>query len=430
MLDNGEHLVEAVADLAVDLLRACPNLAVLATSRVVLDVPGEVAWQLPPLGLPAEDTDLTDVAALATSPAVQLFVARAAEARHGFELHAGNAAAVVAVVRRLDGLPLGIELAAARVRSLPPERIAIGLDDALAFLSSRSSRRLSRQRNLEASIGWSYGLLAEPERLVLRRLSVFAGSIPLGAAEAVVTDYSLRAEAVVDALDRLVEHSLLAALDEPDGGPRYRLLELVRQFARHRLDEEDAGSATRARHADFFLELVASRCDACERDPAVQDAIVRQMDDVRAALRHAERHDPRRYAEAVLGLRGLWIMRPGFLLEARAEVGRAIATVDAAPSLVRTRLLALDSHLAILARDPLTAQAVERCAEALAETEDAWSRGRMAFAESNLAILGGAPAGLDRRQRGARTLRCGRGRCRGQPDAMVPRCHVEHVRAR
>jgi class 3 adenylate cyclase len=172
VVDNGEHVADAVADMVIELLGACPTLRVLVTSRVVLDVPGEIAWQLPPLELPGVDVDLD---ALATNPAVELFVVRAGEARTGFALHAGNAGAVVDIVRRLDGLPLAIELAAARVRSLTPARIAAGLDDSLAFLSSRSARRSERQRTLDASIGWSYQLLAEIERTVLRRLAVFSG---------------------------------------------------------------------------------------------------------------------------------------------------------------------------------------------------------------------------------------------------------------
>ena len=183
VLDNCEHLVAACAALAETLLRACPGLQILATSRESLGVPGETRWPVPPLSVPGAAA--LPVARLAESEAVRLFVERAASLSPGFALTEANAAAVAEVSRRLDGIPLALELAAARVRTLSVEQIAARLDRRLRLLTSGRRAAPPHQQTLRASLDWSYDLLAEPERRLLGRLSVFAGGWTLEAAEAV-----------------------------------------------------------------------------------------------------------------------------------------------------------------------------------------------------------------------------------------------------
>ena len=236
VLDNCEHLVEVVA-LAVDkLLRGCPSIRVLATSRVPLEVSGEIAWRIPPMTCPAADGAPLAVAALSQFDSVRLFLDRAQHVRPSFTVDDSNAPAIAAISSRLDGVPLAIELAAARCRSMTPAQILDGLTDAFRLLTGSSRGVLPRQATLEASITWSHDLLSEPEKVLFRRLSVFAGGCTLDAAEAVCSDDDLvPALAVLDLLDRLVAQSLVTLDDQPDP-PRYRLLETVRQYGAGRLD--------------------------------------------------------------------------------------------------------------------------------------------------------------------------------------------------
>ena len=188
VLDNCEHLVEVVA-LAVDkLLRGCPSIRVLATSRVPLEVSGEIAWRIPPMTCPAADGAPLAVAALSQFDSVRLFLDRAQHVRPGFTVDDSNAPAIAAISSRLDGVPLAIELAAARCRSMTPAQILDGLTDAFRLLTGSSRGVLPRQATLEASITWSHDLLSEPEKVLFRRLSVFAGGCTLDAAEAVCSD--------------------------------------------------------------------------------------------------------------------------------------------------------------------------------------------------------------------------------------------------
>jgi non-specific serine/threonine protein kinase len=239
VLDNGEHLLAASAAVAKQLLLAGPRVKILASSREALHVTGEATFQVP---------------ALATPQAIQLFVARAQAAHASFAVSPQNAGAVVEICRRLDGIPLAIELAAARVRTLSAEKIAERLDDCFRLLTGGDQTAMPRQQTLRASIDWSHDLLSAPERVVLRRLAVFAGGWTLEAAEAVVAGGEVGAADVVDLLGHLVEKSLVAvdAL-----GERYQLLETVRQYALERLEESGEASAVRDRHLAFHLDLAA-----------------------------------------------------------------------------------------------------------------------------------------------------------------------------
>ena len=250
VLDNCEHLIEACADLADALLGACPDLKFLATSREPLRVPGETNFMVPSLSVPDPGRALsTDD--LAGYEAVRLFVERAGAVDSAFELAEGNAPAVARLCNRLDGIPLAIELAAARTRVLTAGQILERLEDPLGLLTAGSRTAEARHRTLRATLGWSYDLLDEPERTLFRRLSVFVGGWDLVAAEAVGADDA----AVLDLLSDLVDKSLVVAEVEAGGALRYRMLEPVRQFGREKLGESGEEPGVRRRHAEHYLAL-------------------------------------------------------------------------------------------------------------------------------------------------------------------------------
>ena len=255
ILDNCEHLLAACAELAARLLVLAPGLKILASSREGLGVPGETTYHLPTLSLP-EAADAT-AAAVARYDAVTLFVQRAQAARPDFALTDRDAPAVAQIVRRLDGIPLAIELAAARVRVLTPEQIAARLDDRFRLLTGGSRTALPRQQTLRALIDWSYTLLSPAEAAVFRRLGVFVGGWTLEAAEEVVADdppdggASVPREEVLDLLTGLV-HKSLVLVDDSEDGARYGYLETIRQYARDRLFESGEGEAARERHLAYY----------------------------------------------------------------------------------------------------------------------------------------------------------------------------------
>ena len=251
ILDNCEHVVHACADLAKQLLQAGPQLKVLASSREVLRVAGETVYQVPTLSAP-EPGQQVALDALAHHDAVRLFIDRVSAVQPGFVLSDRNAAAVADICHRLDGIPLALELAAARARAMPVETLATRLSDRCRLLKNSDQTVLPRQRTLRALIVWSYDLLAAPERTVFQRLAVFAGGWTLEAAEAVCAGDDVDEGDVLDLLSQLVEKSLVV-LDTERG--RYRMLETVRQYGQERLDEAGGGLAVRARHLDFHLAL-------------------------------------------------------------------------------------------------------------------------------------------------------------------------------
>jgi predicted ATPase/DNA-binding CsgD family transcriptional regulator len=252
VLDNCEHVVAACAELVAGLVPACPQLRVLATSRVPLAVEGEATFEVGPLPVP--EPDAGSASTVATADAARLFEVRARQVRTDFRIEDGNAAAVAEICRRLGGIPLAIELAAARVRVLAPGQIAEGLSDRFRLLTSGLRGAPARQQTLEASVDWSYELLDEPQRLALARLSVFAGTFELDAAKAVVSDDGVDSDAVLDLLAGLVEQSLVQ-VTQGDGRARYRLLETIRLYARQRLSELDDPDRVRDRHLAFYREL-------------------------------------------------------------------------------------------------------------------------------------------------------------------------------
>lgn len=252
VLDNCEHLATACAAVAADIAQTCPGVTVLATSREPLGISGEITWRVPSLPFPAAD-DVDSVERLERFDAVKLFVERARRMRPSFVLTPSNAEAVLRICRRLDGIPLALELAAAQVRVLGPEQIARGLGESFGLLTGSERVALPRQRTLEASVEWSYRLLAEKERVLLTRLSVFAGGFSLEAAETVCEGDPIDPYEILDLLTRLVDKSLVN-VEESSEEIRYSLLETVRDYARRRLFDSDDATTFRNRHLDFFVE--------------------------------------------------------------------------------------------------------------------------------------------------------------------------------
>ncbi|MCJ7438216.1 MAG: adenylate/guanylate cyclase domain-containing protein [Acidimicrobiia bacterium] len=282
VLDNCEHLLDAVAELVGAITQRCPDVAMLATSREGLALAGEQIVAIPSLGVPAGDTTGE---ALANADAVRLFVDRAHDAKADFTLTDRNAEAVAQLCRRLDGIPLAIELAAARVRSLTPEDLVERLDQRFKLLTRGSRAALERHQTLRNTVDWSYDLLNPTERVALNRLSVFAGGADLLAAEAVMSGDDLDALDVADVLGQLVDKSLVL-VDDDHAGARYRLLETIRQYAQERLETAGDAAVVRRRHAEHYVTIAEEsgpRLRGAEQIAAA-DAVARDTDNFRAAL--------------------------------------------------------------------------------------------------------------------------------------------------
>ncbi len=326
ILDNCEHLVESCAQLADQLLRHCANLKIIASSREALGIPGEIIYRVPPLGLPQPHT--TSLEALRHSEAVQLFVDRATAVKSSFILSEHNAGAVAQICRRLDGIPLALELAAARVAMLTPEQIATRLDDRFQLLTGGSRTALPRQQTLRSLIDWSYDLLSEPERLLFCQLSVFVGGWSLEAAEAVCPDMD-----VLDLLAQLIQKSLVVAEERQDPATtRFRLLETIRQYARDKLLESGAAVQARDRHLDYYLKF-AEAGESNAYGPHQLEWLDRcepEFDNFRAALQWGLDHN----IEAALRLGGalpvFWTSR-GFT-EGRRWLQAALERAAALPA--------------------------------------------------------------------------------------------------
>src|SRR5687767_2890909 len=283
VLDNCEHVVDACADLVGELSSACPRLHVLATSRVPLVVEGEATFVV--TGLPVPDTDAESPSCVAAADAARLFEVRARQVAADFRIGNDNASAVAEICRRLDGIPLAIELAAARVRVLAPGQIAAGLSDRFGLLTGGVRGAPARQRTLEASLDWSYDLLDDVQRLALARLSVFAGSFELDAAEAVVGGQGIDGDDVLDLVAGLVEQSLVQVAQRQGRG-RYRLLETIRVYAQQRLSELDDPDRVRGRHLEFHVGLAGRAqegMDGAQPEPWVA-RLAADLDDLRAAM--------------------------------------------------------------------------------------------------------------------------------------------------
>ncbi|TMC08568.1 MAG: tetratricopeptide repeat protein [Chloroflexi bacterium] len=325
VLDNCEHLVEASAGLVESMLYACPELRVLVTSRQPLRVPGEVVWRISPLGLPdARGGD--DLAAVAASESVRLLTARAQAALPGFRVTADNASTVAALCRRLEGIPLAIELAAVRLSELSIEEVLARLEDRFRVLGAAADPVDPRHRTLEAALDWSHQLLGEPERRIFRRVSVFSGGFDLEAAEAVCAGDGIEPVDVPRLVVGLVAKSLVAPEIGGPGPTRYRLLETVRQYGAHRLRESVERVVLRERHAGHFLAL-AARAAGEERGPEQPRWLQRlesDLDNFRTALAWLQVRDAGAWLRLATALAWFWTTR-GLFSEGREWLAGALA---------------------------------------------------------------------------------------------------------
>ena len=362
LLDNCEHLVDAAAKLADLLLRAAAGLRVLATSREPLTIDGETVLAVPPLGAPDPGQQLTP-AELGLVPAVRLFAERAAQVVPGFAVTEANMAAVAGICRRLEGLPLALELAAARLPVLSPEQVDARLGDRLGLLTRGSRARLARQQTLRASIGWSYELCSPAERRLWARLSVFAGGFELDAAEGICADHRLAAGDMLGLLAALADKSILIVVHGA-GVARYRLPEVLREFGQERLHESGEDAALRRRHRDWH-ERLARRADTGWLSPQMTDLAAR-LSREHANVAAAQDFCQAEPGEAEAGLRiamhvwPLYYWGAGHVSEGRYRLGQALARAGE-PTVWRARGLLLAGFLAAVSGDrgavqPLLAQ--------------------------------------------------------------------------
>ena len=344
--------MDAVAKLADLLLRAAAGLRVLATSREALTIDGEMVLPVPPLAAPDPGQQLT-LAQLGLFPAVRLFAERAAQAVPGFAVTEANSAAVAGICRRLEGLPLAIELAAAQTRVLSPEQVDERLGDRLGLLTESGRAHPARQQTLRASIEWSYELCSEPERLLWARLSVFAGGFELDAAEGICADHQLAAGQVLELLAALADKSVLTA-GHGEGVARYRLPETLREFGQERLHESGEETMLRRRHRDWHEQL-ARRADTGWLSPQIADwtaRLFREHANVAAAQDFCQAEP----GEAEAGLRialhvwHLYYWDPGHVSEGRYRLGQVLARAGE-PTVWRARGLLVASFLAGVSGD-------------------------------------------------------------------------------
>ncbi|MGE0541392.1 MAG: tetratricopeptide repeat protein [Dehalococcoidia bacterium] len=357
LLDNCEHLRAAAGELAATLLRGCPNLSILATSREALGVIGETVWWVPSLSLPEMTANggppRHSARSVLQAEAGELFCVRALAAHPAFALTESNAPAIATICRRLDGIPLAIELAAARARILTPEQIAARLDARFRLLTGGDAA-IPRHTTLRAALDWSYDLLTEPERLLLQRLSIFSGGCEIDAAEAVCSDWPqgsdvrsgssvmafVPSDALFDLLTSLVEKSLITVEYRGDTA-RYRLLESVREYAAERLTTSGAAEAVQRRRRDWAIDLAEHAAPLLAGPEQVEwsERLETEHDNMRAVLRLAVDSE-----ESVPGLRlagALWRFwqARGYLTEGRHWLTRLLAIGGAAPPSVRAATL-------------------------------------------------------------------------------------------
>jgi predicted ATPase/class 3 adenylate cyclase len=362
VLDNCEHLLGPVAALVDVLLRRCPALTVVATSREPLGVPGETGWRVPALSRP-EPFEVVTADGLLRFDAVQLFVERAAHARPDFFLTVENAGAVAQICARLDGIPLALELAAARVRGLTVTALAAALDDRFRLLTGGARTVLERQRTLRASVDWSYELLGEAERALFCRLAVFAGSFDLDAAAAVAGP-PLPPGDLLGLLLSLVDKSMVAPVDDSD---RYRMLETLRQYGQARLADTGELAAVRDRHLDWAAALLL---DARYYDRPVElvGVLAPAVDDLRSALDWALLRGDSDRCHRLGFMVGMWERSFGNAVAALSAVTQALALEGGDPRLVvRLRMGLATCEQEMGRQDPAGDAALVETARALGD---------------------------------------------------------------
>ncbi|GIF43900.1 ATP-binding protein [Actinoplanes xinjiangensis] len=352
VLDNAEHLLPACALLAAALLRTCPRLRILATSRQSLGAEGEVTFAVTPLPIPR-----ADLADLERCESVTLFTARARCVEPGFTLTADNRAAVAGLCQRLDGLPLAIELAASRVRVLTPQQILDRLSGRFAVLGQGARNAPARQQTLRACVDWSFELCDKPERLLWARLTVFVGGFEIDAAEGVCADEELPADDLLDLLAGLMEKSILVRDDPRDGKAvtaRYRMLETIRDYGQEQLGEAGQDTMLRRRHRDWCEQLLArARAEwAGDQQPYWMARLRLEHPNLRAAIEFclAEPGHAETAMRLAVTLPGLYWRSRGLFGEGRRWLDRALEKA-VAPTALRARALLVNSHLAFAQGD-------------------------------------------------------------------------------
>ncbi|WP_414686458.1 LuxR C-terminal-related transcriptional regulator [Mycobacterium sp.] len=314
VLDNCEHLLDASGAMIVELLGNCPRLTILATSREPLAVPGELAWRVPSLSLADE--------------AIELFTDRARRARPHFVVGEDNTALVREICERLDGMPLAIELAAARIRALSLRQIVNSLHDRFRLLTGGARTSVRRQQTLRASVDWSHALLTEPERVLFRRLAAFMGGFDLDAAQSVGASSEVESYQLLDQLSLLVDKSLVVP-EDTGSGMRYRLLETVRQYAQEKLGESGEADQVRTRHRDYYAAMAAEmEAQGHSADEQLLHWARTEIENLRTAFAWSRENAELEIAlNLIVSLRPLWL-RGGRILEALAGLAAILADVD------------------------------------------------------------------------------------------------------
>jgi len=387
VLDNCEHLIEPVASLVQAILERCPNVRILATSREALAVPGEVQLAVAPLPVPSEQTPSERVPEFS---AARLFLDRAAAVRPDLTADGPALDAVAVICRRLDGIPLALELAAARLAGLQPLELADRVRDRFAVLTSGDRTAEARQRTLRSAVDWSHDLLTQQERVLFRRLAVFRGGWTLTAAEAVVTDTELPAQRVLELLERLVRQSLVV-LDQAGGHTRYRMLETLRQYATGRLADAGEAAAMDAAHAGFFLATGEQAETGLRGSSQARWLAVLRTEhaNLRAALNWLVVTDGQiDQAQRLAGSLGLY-WHLGRHLEGREVLRRVIALPGGSP---HSRARALQAVSLVERPRACIVHPSAQCAAAARESLNIFrmvgDRGRAAFSELLLAVQG------------------------------------------
>jgi len=358
VVDNCEHLADTAADLLDTLLDSCPRLRVLATSREALGLAGEIVWRVPSLSVPETDS-LPTPGEMTGYEAVRLFAERARLKLPAFELTLEDAPAVAEVCRKLEGIPLAIELATARMGTLSVRQISERLQDPLSLLSVGGRTAVSRQQTLRGTLDWSYELLGESERALFGRFSVFAGGWTLEAAEVVGTSEGTEEGDVLDTFSGLVDKSLVVAEARLKSRVRYRLLEPVRQYAREKLEEGGEAEEVRRRHASFFLTL-AEEAEPRLRGPEDMEWLERleiEHDNMRAALAWTLEREEAELAARLAGALMLFWEWHGHLSEGRRWLEEVLEKKWRVPAAVRAKALFAVCQMAHLQFDTDRAEA-------------------------------------------------------------------------
>ncbi len=393
VLDNCEHLLAACVQLIETLLHTCSQVHVLVTSREALTLTGETIWLVLPLRVP-DTYQPPPIEGLLTYEAVQLFVERARSVLPSFTLTPENASAVVQVCRRLDGMPLAIELAAARIRALSVEQIVARLDDAYRLLTGGSRSALPRQQTLRGAMDWSYSLLSAQEQAFFRRLSVFAGSFSLAAAEAICAGEPGEAYDVLDVLSSLIDKSLVL-MEQRSGEARYRLLETIRQYGQDKLQECAEAAQVRRHHRDWYARLAEqAEAETLEaRQESVFDRLEAEHENLRVALGWSlDQQEAETAAQIGAAIGRFWLLR-GYMSEGRSFLERALSGFSA-KNAVRAKALNVAAILASLQDDYTTARTlVEESLEVSRELAESKQTGYALYILGRLARIEGNYAG-------------------------------------